>query len=42
MIVSIDHGNKSIKTPRLLFTSGLVESTAKPGIQGDYIYWDGK
>ena len=42
MIVSIDHGNKSIKTPTLLFTSGLVESTTKPGIQGDYIFWNGK
>jgi len=42
MIVSIDHGNKSIKTPTLLFTSGLVESTSKPGIQGDYIFWNGK
>ena len=42
MIVSIDHGNKSIKTPTLLFTSGLVESTTKPGIQGDCIFWNGK
>lgn len=42
MIISIDHGNKSIKTPTLLFTSGLVESAAKPGFQGDYIFWEGK
>ena len=42
MIISIDHGNKSIKTPTLLFTSGLVESATKPGFQGDYIFWERK
>ena len=30
MIISVDHGNKSIKTPHLLFTSGLVESENQP------------
>ena len=26
MIISVDHGNKSIKTPNTLFTSGLISS----------------
>ena len=26
MIISVDHGNKSIKTPNALFTSGLIVS----------------
>ena len=31
MIISVDHGNKSIKTPNALFTSGLIVSE---GLQG--------
>ena len=31
MIISVDHGNKSIKTPNALFTSGLISSE---GLQG--------
>ena len=42
MIISVDHGNKSIKTPNLIFTSGLVESENRPGIKTDCIFWDGK
>ena len=42
MIISVDHGNKSIKTPNLLFTSGLIESETKPGLQGDFIHWEGR
>ena len=42
MIISVDHGNKSIKTPRLLFTSGLIESDTRPGIKTDCIFWNGK
>ena len=42
MIISVDHGNKSIKTPNLLFTSGVIESDSKPGFQCDYIHWNGK
>lgn len=41
MIISVDHGNKSIKTPHTMFTSGLIESGAK--LTGsDYIFWGGK
>ena len=39
MIISVDHGNKSIKTPDLIFTSGLVESENRPGIKTDCIFW---
>ena len=42
MIISVDHGNKSIKTPNRLFTSGIIVSDSKPGIQNDYVFWNGK
>jgi len=42
MIVSVDHGNMSIKTPNFLFTSGIVSSEDKPGLAGDYIFWNGQ
>lgn len=42
MIVSIDHGNKSVKTPNFLFTSGIIVSEDKPALNVDYIFWDGK
>jgi len=42
MVISIDHGNKSVKTPTAIFTSGVIESDTKPGISGDYIFWNGK
>lgn len=42
MIVSVDHGNKSIKTARDVFTSGLVVSSGVPGFQTEYILWKDK
>ena len=42
MIISVDHGNKAIKTPHKQFTSGLVISDGKPGFQKDCLCWDGK
>ena len=42
MIIAIDHGNKSVKTPTTIFTSGIIESEAKPGLTGDTILWKGK
>ena len=42
MVISIDHGNKSMKTKDRVFTSGLVASDAKPGIRKDYVHWNGK
>lgn len=42
MIISVDHGNRSIKTPNLLFTSGLIESEVRPGIVSDCIRWNGR
>ena len=42
MVISIDHGNKSIKTRNQVFTSGLVVSDEKPGIRKDYVHWKGK
>ena len=42
MIVSVDHGNKSIKTPNYIFTSGVIEAEDRPGMNVDYIFWNGK
>ena len=40
MIISVDHGNKSIKTPNALFTSGLISSEGLQGFKTDYICWN--
>ena len=42
MIISVDHGNKSIKTPHAIFTSGLVMSDGLQGFKTDYIGRNGK
>ncbi len=42
MIISVDHGNKSIKTPNNLFTSGVIASDGPVGIRTDCLYWAGK
>ena len=42
MIISVDHGNKSIKTPNALFTSGLIVSEGLQGFKTDYICWNGR
>ena len=42
MIISVDHGNKSIKTPNALFTSGLISSEGLQGFKTDYIGWNGR
>lgn len=42
MIISVDHGNKSIKTPHAVFTSGLVMSDGLQGFKTGYIGWNGK
>ena len=42
MIISVDHGNKSIKTPNALFTSGLISSQGPQGFQTDHIFWNGR
>jgi len=40
MIISVDHGNKSIKTAHAVFTSGLIVSEGIPGFKTDYIFWN--
>ena len=42
MIISVDHGNKSIKTPNTLFTSGLIVSEGLQGFKTDYICWNNR
>lgn len=41
MIVSIDHGNKQIKTVHKVFTSGLTESAKRP-FGEDVLFYEGK
>lgn len=42
MLISIDHGNKQIKTIRKTFTSGLCESDTKPPFGQDVLFYKGK
>ena len=42
VLISVDHGNKSIKTPNTLFTSGLISSEGLQGFKTDYICWNGR
>ena len=42
MIISVDHGNKAIKTPHFQFTSGIVVSETMPGFKNDCLAWNGK
>lgn len=41
IIVSIDHGNRNIKTRQNVFTSGVIESDCKP-VLGEYLYYNGR
>ena len=42
MIISIDHGNKQIKTLNRTFTSGLLERDSKPAFGEDILFYEGK
>ena len=42
MLISIDHGNKSIKTASRIFTSGIRESDTKPPFDKDVLMYRGK
>lgn len=42
MLISIDHGNKQIKTVHKTFTSGLCESNTRPPFGGDVLFYNGK
>ena len=39
--ISLDHGNRYMKTAEEVFTSGLVESDLKP-VLGEYLEYNGK
>lgn len=41
MIISIDHGNKNVKSMHKTFTSGLISSTVPFSISGDCLYYNG-
>ena len=40
MLVSVDHGNKQIKTKSSIFTSGLTKSESRPAF-GEIIFYEG-
>ena len=42
MLISIDHGNKQIKTTHRTFTSGLYESENRPAFGEDILYYKQK
>ena len=42
MLISIDHGNKQIKTVHKTFTSGLCESDTRPPFGRDVLSYNGK
>lgn len=42
MIISVDHGNKQIKTVHKIFPSGLVERSNVSPIGGDTLFYNGK
>ncbi len=42
MLIAIDHGNYSIKTPEFCFVSGLVESTVPPPFSDEVLQYNGK
>ncbi len=42
MLISIDHGNKQIKTNRRTFVAGLHESDTKPPFGQNVLYYNGK
>ena len=42
MLISIDHGNKQIKTVHKTFTSGLCESDSRPPFGRDVLFYNGK
>lgn len=40
MVISIDHGNKQIKTVHKVFVSGLVKSDVRPALGEEYILYN--
>lgn len=42
MLIAIDHGNYSVKTPHFSFVSGLSEHTVKPPMTDEILEYDGR
>ena len=42
MLISIDHGNKQIKTNRRTFVAGLHESDTRPPFGQNILHYNGK
>lgn len=42
MVISIDHGNRQIKTIHKTFVSGLVETDVRPALGEEFIQYNGQ
>ena len=42
MLIAVDHGNYTIKTPNFSFVSGLSEHTVRPPLADDILEYDGR
>lgn len=42
MVISIDHGNRQVKTVHKVFVSGLVESSVRPALGEEYILYNNR
>jgi len=42
MVISVDHGNKQIKTMNHIFTSGYIEGDTLPSLGNDTLKYEGK
>ena len=42
LTIPVDHGNRNMKTPHFLFTTGLSSTDRKPAGREDFLQTDGK
>lgn len=42
MVISIDHGNRQVKTVHKAFVSGLMESSVRPALGEEYILYNNR
>ena len=42
MVISIDHGNRQVKTVHKVFVSGLVESSVRPALGEEYVLYNNR
>ena len=42
MVISIDHGNRQVKTVHKAFVSGLMEGSVRPALGEEYILYNNR